>query len=126
MSEAQPADGGEAPGPTGVGLPQDLNTAALPGAREFILAVLVLSNGVRRVADLDQRELADAVNTSPQDVRNAFRDLRAEGGSRSPRTTGRRCTWAQPRGGGWRWPSPTPSGRWRSTPPGPRRTSRLR
>jgi hypothetical protein len=79
MSEAQPADGGEAPGPTGVGLPQDLNTAALPGAREFILAVLVLSNGVRRVADLDQRELADAVNTSPQDVRNAFRDLRAEG-----------------------------------------------
>jgi hypothetical protein len=81
MSEGRPgrAEGDEAPGAPRGGLPQDLGTAALPGAREFILAVLVLSNGVRRVADLDPRELADAVNTSPQDVRNAFRDLRAEG-----------------------------------------------
>jgi hypothetical protein len=62
-----------------VSFPSDLRDVPLPGPREFLLAVLILSNGVRRVADLDQRELADAVNTSPMDVRNAFRDLRAEG-----------------------------------------------
>jgi hypothetical protein len=64
---------------SGAGFPSDLREVPLPGPREFLLAVLILSNGVRRVADLDQRELADAVNTSPMDVRNAFRDLRAEG-----------------------------------------------
>lgn len=125
MSEGQPADGDEPP-PVRAGLPQDLSEAALPGVREFILAVLVLSNGVRRVADLDQRELADAVNTSPQDVRNAFRDLRAGGVVSVSRTTGRRCTSAPTPGAGSRWPSPTPSGRWRRTPPGRRRTSRRR
>ncbi|MGH2721237.1 MAG: helix-turn-helix domain-containing protein, partial [Actinomycetota bacterium] len=77
MSEGQPVDGDESS--VHAGLPQDLNGTPLPGAREFILAVLVLSNGVRPVSDLDQRELADAVNTSPQDVRNAFKDLRDEG-----------------------------------------------
>lgn len=61
------------------GFPSDLREVPLPGAREFLLAILILENGVRRVDDLDQRELADAVNASPMDVRNAFRDLRAEG-----------------------------------------------
>lgn len=65
--------------PSRAGFPSELREIPLPGAREFILAILILENGVRRVADLDQRELADAVNGSPQDVRNAFRELRAEG-----------------------------------------------
>ena len=82
---ADEADGaiGEEPGEdailSGAGFPSDLRDVPLPGPREFLLAVLILSNGVRRVADLDQRELADAVNSSPMDVLNAFRDLRAEG-----------------------------------------------
>lgn len=44
-----------------------LRDVPLPGPREFLLAVLILENGVRRVADLDQRELADAVNASQDD-----------------------------------------------------------
>jgi hypothetical protein len=77
-AEEAAGQGGEG-APAGAGFPSDLRDVPLPGPREFLLAVLILSNGVRRVADLDQRELADAVNTSPMDVRNAFRDLRAEG-----------------------------------------------
>jgi hypothetical protein len=79
VPEDQAPDAGERVPSSGAGLPVNLNEATLHGAREFILAVLLLENGVRPVADLDQREVADAVNSSPQDVRNAFRDLRAEG-----------------------------------------------
>jgi hypothetical protein len=79
VPEDRPPDEAGEPAPSRGGLPPDLRDVPLPGAREFLLAVLILENGVRRVADLDQRELADAVNASPQEVRNAFRELRAEG-----------------------------------------------